>query len=179
VIGSIELAAAVLLVVAGLGKLSTPDAAALTLRSTWRRVPGGATARHMVRAAGALEVGIGAVAISLGDRVSAIALAGCYLAFLAVAARLQLTGRHTTCGCFGATESPVGLAHLVVNTAAVAGAVAAVVRPPGTLGGFLDAAGVAGLVGVGQALLLAYLAFLSMTALPALAAARRRLLETA
>jgi hypothetical protein len=174
-----ELAAAALLVAAGLGKVSTPDAAASMLRRTWRRAPRGSTARHAVRAAGALEVGIGAVAIALGDRVSAAALAGCYLAFLAVAARLRLTGRRDSCGCFGATESPVGLAHLVVNAAAVAGAVAAVVRPPGTLGGFLDADGVVGIVGVGQALLLAYLAFLSMTALPALAAARRRLLETA
>jgi hypothetical protein len=179
VIGTTECAAALLLVAAGAGKVWSPEVAAAMLRRAWRRAPRGAAARVAVRIAGVLEIGIGAVAIALGDRVSAALLAGCYLTFLAVAARLQLTGQHGSCGCFGSAESPVGPAHLIVNAAAVGGAVAAAVRPPGALSGFLDADGLVGIVGVGQAALLAYLAFLCITALPALAAARRRLLETA
>jgi hypothetical protein len=66
-----------------------------------------------------------------------------------------------------------------VNAVAVAVAIAAAVRPPGALGGYTDSAVLVGVVGVGQSCLLAYLAFLCLTALPALAAARRRLLETA
>jgi len=114
----------------------------------------------------------------LGDRVSAALLAGCYLVFLAVVVQLLRTGQHESCGCFGSADSPVGSAHLFVNAVAAAVTIAALVRPPGALGGFLDGGGLVALVGIGQAVLVAYLAFLSLTALPALAAARRQLLET-
>ena len=50
-----------------------------------------------------------------GDRFSAALLCLCYLAFLVVAARLQVNGQHESCGCFGASTqlshvSPVAVA---------------------------------------------------------------------
>ncbi|MDT4921518.1 MAG: hypothetical protein QOI15_2420 [Pseudonocardiales bacterium] len=173
------LAGAWLLAGAGAAKLWSPDAAAAMLRRAWRGAPRGSAARSTVRATGLVEIAVGGAVLLTGTRTAAVLLAGCYLAFLAVAARLLLTGQHGSCGCFGSTESPVGFGHLVVNTAAVAVAIAAAVRPPGAFGGLAGDSVLLGVVGVGQALLLAYLAFLSITALPALAAARRRLLETA
>jgi hypothetical protein len=179
VIATMQLAAALLLAAAGIGKVCRPDAATAMLRRAWPRATRRLPVRSAVRAAGLVEVGIAALALAVWDAVSAGLLAGCYLAFLAVAARLQFTGQHDSCGCFGSTESPVGIAHLVVNAAASGFAIAAALRPAGALGGAFDAGGLVGVVRLGQALLLAYLAFLSMTALPALAAARRRLLEIA
>jgi hypothetical protein len=62
----------------------------------------------------------------------------------------------------------------VLNAAAAAVALAGVVRPAGRWGGAFGADVLPGLIALAQAGLLAYAAFLSITALPALAAARRR-----
>lgn len=172
--GSLELAAALLLLGAGVAKIVSPGPARLMLRSIWSRSP---TPELPVRVAGAAEIIIGLAVVLTGDRVSAIALASCYLAFDAVTVRLIRRRQHTRCGCFGRADSPVGIAHLVLNTACVGVAAAAAVRPPGALGGLFDGPALAGVVGLGQAALLAYLAFLSVTALPSLTAARRELLE--
>jgi hypothetical protein len=130
-----------------------------------------------VRSGGAVEVCVGVVVFISGDRLGAALLTGCYLVFLAVATRLLMHGQRSSCGCFGSTESPVGVGHLAVDAVAVGFGVAALIRPPERFGGMFSGDVLVGLIGVGQSLLLAYLAFLSITALPALAAARRRLLE--
>ena len=91
-----------------------------------------------------------------------------------MAARLISLGARQSCGCFGRTDSPVGRPHGAVNLAALAVAVAAAVRPAGPAGGLFEHGPLAGTVGLAQAGLLAYLGFLSITALPALAAARRQ-----
>jgi hypothetical protein len=179
VIGSVQLAAALLLAGAGLAKLYAPDQAAAMLRQAWWARLGAGTSRGFVRFGGVVEIGVAVAVIVTGGRVAALLLGCCYLAFLVVAGRLVHRGQHTSCGCFGAADSPVGIGHLVVNLLALAAAVAAAIRPPGVLGGLLDDDALTGAVGVGQAALLAYLAFLSITALPALVAARRRLLEAA
>jgi hypothetical protein len=179
VIGSLQLAAALLLAGAGFAKLRAPDQAAAMLRQTGWTTLRRSTARLLVRAGGIVEVAVGAAVIATGSRVAAVLLGCCYLVFLIVAGRLLHGGQRVSCGCFGATDSPIGIAHLAVNLAAAAIAVAALVRPPGTVGGLFDGDPLTGVVGVGQSILLAYLAFLSITALPALVAARRRLLEAA
>ena len=178
-IGSVQLAAALLLAGAGMAKLVAPDPAAAMLRKAWwTRLRSGASLA-LIRVGGVIEVGVGAAVLATGGRVAAALLGCCYLAFLIVAARLLRRGQRTSCGCFGATDSPVGIGHLVVNLVAVGVAITAVVRPPGPVGGLFDHHALTGVVGLGQAVLLAYLAFLSITALPALVAARRRLLEAA
>jgi len=180
VIGSLQLAAALLLAGAGVAKLRSPDQAAAMLRKAWRptRLRGSAR-RMLVRTGGVVELAVGVLVIVTGGRVAAVLLGCCYLAFLLVAGRLLRGGQRTSCGCFGATDSPVGVGHIVVNLAAVAIAGAALARAPGPVGGLFDGSALTGVIGVGQAVLLGYLAFLSITALPALVAARRRLLEAA
>jgi hypothetical protein len=179
VIGSVELAAALLLAGAGVAKLRAPDQAAAMLRRAWWTRMRGGTSLVLVRAAGAVEFVVGAASIATGGRIAAGLLGCCYLAFLIVAGRLLRRGQRASCGCFGSTDSPVGAGHLVVNLVAVAVACAALVRPPGAVGGLFAGDALTGAVGLGQGVLLAYLAFLSITALPALVAARRRLLEAA
>lgn len=176
-IGPVQLAAALLLAGAGAAKLRAPDQAAAMLRAAWRTRLRADAAQVLVRIGGTVEIAVGASVAASGSRVAAALLGCCYLAFLVTAWTLLRRGHRSSCGCFGATESPVGVGHLVVNVVAVGIAIAAAVRPPGPVGGLFDDDVLTGVVGVGQAVLLAYLAFLSITALPALVAARRRLLE--
>jgi hypothetical protein len=178
-IGSLQLAAALLLAGAGAAKLRAPEQAAAMLRQAGWATLRVAAARQLVRAAGAVELAVGVAVVVTGSRLADVQLGVCYLAFLAVAGRLLRGGERASCGCFGATDSPVGIGHLVVNVAAVGVAVAGIVRAPGPVGGLFDGDVLTGVVGVGQSVLLAYLGYLSITALPALVAARRRLLEAA
>ena len=170
-IGALELAAALLLAAAGTAKVVAPSPAAAMLR---RVLP---PARHLpavVRIGGAVELAIGTSVAVTGSRWSTLLLALAYAAFAVVAARLIRLGARQSCGCFGRTDSPVGWPHLALNVVAVAVAIAAAVRPAGPAGGLFEHGTLAGTVGLGQAGLLAYVGFLSITALPALAAARRQ-----
>jgi hypothetical protein len=171
-IGSLQLAAALLLGAAGLAKLVAPGPAAAMLRRAWRVVPSA-----VVRAAAAIEMVVALAVIALGDRAAALALGACYLACAAVSVRLMQRRERASCGCFGRADAPVGGVHLAVNAAAFGIAAAAALRPPGRFGGLFEDGALHGVVGVGQSALLAYLAFLLLTALPALTAARRRLME--
>lgn len=172
-LGSLALSAALLLTAAGVAKLASPAPAAAMLRRTSRLL----AARRLsglVRCAGAAETAIGLGVVAFGGRVPLLLMAGCYAAFAVVAVRLARSGASTSCGCFGRADSPVGAAHVALNLVCLAVAVAAAVRPAGALGGLAQRAAGVTVVGVGQAALLAYLGFLTITALPALAAARRQ-----
>lgn len=173
-IGSLALAAALLLGAAGLAKLVAPAPAATMLRRAWPTVRRPVLA---VRATAVVEVATALAVLADGGRWSAVALGCCYLAFTALTARLVATRERASCGCFGGAESPVGAAHLVLNIVCTGLATTAVLRPAGPLGGLPDVGALRAAVGLGQAVLLAYLGFLSITALPALNAARRRFLE--
>lgn len=174
-VGSLEVAAALLLGSAGTAKLAAPAPAAAMLRRAWSRL---FAAESGVLVAGAAELAVALAVLVTANRVSAIALGACYLAFGAITVRLMRGGQRASCGCFGRADSPVGAAHLVLNLACIGIAGAAALRPPGRWGGLFDDGVLRGLVGTGQAALLAYLGFLSITALPALSAARREVVET-
>ena len=172
--GSLALAAALLLIGAGVGKVRAPQPAAAMLR---RALPGGlrTIARPaLVRVAGLGEVAVGAATVLTGSRWALGLLAAAYLAFLALSLRLAAAGSGAPCGCFGRADAPVGAGHVVLNVVAVAAAIIGFVRPPGAWGGRFDGAVLPGVVGLAQAGLLAVLAYLAITALPALAAERRR-----
>jgi methylamine utilization protein MauE len=173
-VGALGLAAALLLLAAGAAKLRAPSAAAAMLRRAAPGLPRALRQPAAVRIGGAAEVAVAAAVIGTGSRASLVLLAAGYALFAAVALRLAVVGRGASCGCFGGTDSPVGPAHVVLDVLAVAVAVAAAVAPPGPVGGQFDGAVLPGLIGTAQAVLLAYLGFLSITALPALAADRRR-----
>ena len=173
-LGSISLAAALLLGGAGLGKLRSPRPAAAMLR---RALPGGlrSLARpQLVRVAGAGELAVAVAVVLTGGRPALALLAAAYLCFLAISVRLATAGAATSCGCFGHADSPVGRGHVLLNLVAAGVAVAAAVRPTGAWGGWIAGSALPGVVGVGQAALLAVLGYLAITALPALSADRRK-----
>lgn len=173
--GVFVLAAALLLVAAGAAKVRAPGAAAAMLRRAAPWLPRVLRQPAAVRLGGAAEAAVGAAAVVTGGRIALVLLAACYAAFAAVALRLIAVGAGASCGCFGGADSPAGPAHVVLDVLATAAAVAGVVAPPGLFGGRFDGAVLPGLIGIAQAALLAYVGFLSITALPALAADRRRL----
>lgn len=174
-IGALFAATALLLVHAGAAKVRDPAAAAAMLRRAGSPLGGSGMLPVAVRAAGLVEAGVGASAALVGSRLTAVAVVCCYLAFAGVTVRLLRHAPRTSCGCFGRTSSPVGPAHLVLNLVAAGIAIAAAARPPRAFDGLLDGGVVHSLAGATQAGVLAYLGFLSITALPALSAARRRL----
>lgn len=168
-------AAALLLVVSGTGKLRRPGPAAVMLRTVTGRLPLQA-APSATRIAGAIEVLVGVTAVAVGGPWALGLLAATYAVLAAVAVRLLAlargSGRRVACGCFGTSDAPVGSAHLVLDVVcfAVAGAAAAVADAP--FAGLADrSTPVVVTVGL-QIVLLAWLGYLSVTALPSLAAAR-------
>jgi hypothetical protein len=176
-IGSLDAAAALLLAAAGLAKLLSPMAAARMLSRAWqglRRVP---ALSLLVRVGGLVEMLVGLAVVVVGGRLPATLLAGCYLVFTVVSVRLVLGRRRASCGCFGRADSPVGRPHVAVNVGFLGSAVAGIAQPAGPVADVYDAGPLAGSIAAGQIVLLAWLAFLSITALPALAADRRRLEE--
>jgi hypothetical protein len=177
-VGSVLLAAAMLLIGAGGAKLAAPAAATAMVRRSWPRLRAVGRLDDGVRVGGTMEIAAGLLVIGHGGRLAAGLLAAGYLTFLAVSLRLvragRSTGRSTSCGCFGRADSPVGVSHVVLNVCGLAAGVAAMASPVGPVGDLFTGSTAAGLVGVAQAGLLAYLGFLSITALPALAAERRR-----
>ena len=112
--------------------------------------------------------------ILVGGWITAALIATCYLVLTAVAVRLATGSRPAACGCFGAADGVVGGAHVVLDLAALGAAVAGCVRPPGAVWTLFDGGPLTGLTVIIQAVLLAALGYVSITALPALTAARRQ-----
>lgn len=178
-VGSLQAAIAVLLLAAGLGKVRAPAPASAMLRRALPVAGRPLARRSSVRAGGVVEVVIGAFALAGGTRAAVLLLALAYLVFAAISLRLLVLDRgggapRTSCGCFGQVDAPVGWAHVGLNVAALGIAVAAFVDPPGRWSGLFDADLASGVVAAAQVGVLAYLGFLTITALPELAAARRR-----
>lgn len=160
--------AALLLVIAGAGKLASPAPTVGALRAA--RVPANA---RVVRLIGAGEVMLGLATVLLGGALACALVAVAYAAFAAVARRQRRAG--SDCGCFGTTGAPVTGAHVAVNAGAAVVAAGAALRPtvalPAVVGDepLLGAALVL-LVGVAASLLR-----LLLTAAPDLATAAARL----
>jgi hypothetical protein len=174
VIGALTAAAAVLLGVAGLAKARSPAPAAAMITRVIPRTRGRSRAlTSAVRVGGGVEAVIAVAFLSIGGRVAAALVAACYLVFTVVALRLATDRRHTSCGCFGAADSPVGVAHVVLDAVCLAATAASVAIPVGAGGGRLEQGALVAVVGCGQVLLLAWLGYLAITALPALASLRR------
>lgn len=84
----------------------------------------------VIRALGALELGIGVVAAVWPSAVTTTLVAAAYAAFAGFVLRLlvQHPGKRVDCGCFGGTASDTGWLHVALNAIAcgVASASAAV-----------------------------------------------------
>jgi hypothetical protein len=178
VVGALCMSAAMLLVVAGLAKIRTPGPAAAMIVMV---LPAARTVRRgtwIARGAGVLELAAGLFAVAAGTRAGMAALAACYLVLTAVAVRLAAGPQRVPCGCFGPADGTAGRAQVVLDGACLAVSVAGVLRPPGPFAGLFDAGPLVGGTLLAQAVLLAGLAYLSVTALPALSAARGALIKT-
>lgn len=155
------LAAALLLVAAGVAKVHRPADTAIALRRAGLRVPD-----WLVRAGAGAEVAAGCWAFTSG-RLAAGAVAVSYLGFAGfVALALRRGSPVSSCGCFGRADSPPTVSHAVLNLAAAAVAGwAALHAHPGvvTVLRRQPLAGAPLVVLTGAA---AYLAYLVMGALP-------------
>ena len=116
---------AVVLVVSGVAKLWSPTGFVDLLRALGVTVP-----RAVGQVVGALEVTVGLVAVVVGGRAVAAAVAVLYGVF-AVAVVLARRAGAPSCGCFGAVSAPPSAVHAVVNVASalVAAAAAALGAP--------------------------------------------------
>jgi len=123
-----------LLALAGGMKVVSPD-----LTSGALRAAGLPHTRVLVRGIGLIEVLIGVSAIVLGSSILAFAAAAMYAGFAwfvvhALRHRLPIS----SCGCFGAAETPPSVNHVLVNIGAVLVLSAAGLFPIGPWGGIVQ-----------------------------------------
>jgi hypothetical protein len=116
------LVAALLVCVAGVLKLRSPDRAAAALR----------TSRWAVRGLAVGEVTLGAACALDPTRALAVALAVLYGLFSLVAVVLMRRG--VPCGCFGDNDLPVSSAHVIASELLGALAVGAALAGPHGVG---------------------------------------------
>jgi hypothetical protein len=141
-LGGPAVASAILLATGGTSKLLRPANTVHALRGL--RLP---AARSGVRLLAVAEIGVAVGAVAGGGRLAWLLVAGAYLGFACfVVLALWRGGAVSSCGCFGAPDTPPTLVHVLVTTAASAVALAtAVGHPPGPL---LDALGDMPLLGL-------------------------------
>ena len=159
------LAAVALLAVGGAPKTWAPADTSRGLRAM--RLPVGPLA---VRIMGAAEVATAVSAVLRPGPVSAIAVAAWYVVFAAVVVvALRSRAPLSSCGCFGAVESPPSLAHLALVVLAAA---VSIVTATTWSGGLLVDQPAHGVPFVGFVALAAWFGYLVMTRLAALGRTR-------
>jgi hypothetical protein len=161
---------AVVLMVAGAGKLRAPAAAADALRAAG--LPPGAIPARLV---GSAEAGVGLLVLIAPSRPALVLMASLYAVLGAVALRLVLASEPAaSCGCFGADTPPSPL-QAAFDAGAVVVAVAAAVDPPPSLPELAARAPLAGVALVAGCCAAVYAVTLVLGRLPeALAACRPR-----
>lgn len=164
--GGVFASLAMLLALAGVAKIVRPGVTAVTIG----QLPGlnrlGVPA--VARTVGAVELVLAGAALAVGNGVTAVLVAACYLAFVIVTAVLLRTGAGADCGCFGASRSPLNRVHLAATIGFAVAATAAIAAPPGP---FTESSGFEVLGGVpftALVLTLTGCGYLLVTALPAL-----------
>lgn len=158
-------AAALLLAAAGASKLIRPTGSTLTAA----RLPGAArlSGPSATRAGGLLEPGVALAALLLGGRSGAGLLVLSYACLAAMSVRLMTVARGADCGCFG-RPSRISHWHTVINLGFLSSGLVGLYRPAPALGTVLADRPGYGLVLLLAAMTLAYLSYLTMTALPEL-----------
>lgn len=159
---------AVVLVVAGGGKLRSPAAAADALRAA------GLPARTIpARLVGTVEAAIGLLVLVEPSRPALLLMAALYAVLGGFALRLLLAAEPAaSCGCFGADAPPSPL-HAVFDAAAAAVIVAAAVDPPPGLPELAARAPLPGVALVAGCCAAAYAVTLALGRLPEAVAAYR------
>lgn len=118
-VSGLYLGACALLVIAGVDKVFDPAPTRAAVFAIGLRVP-----RAGVVAFGFVEVTIAVVGGAFGG-VSAFAVAAMYLLLTGFAVVLLVRAPTTPCACLGSASAPVSRAHVAINVAAVAIAIAA------------------------------------------------------
>jgi hypothetical protein len=112
-------AACLLLAFAGVAKLRRPAGTRAAAAAA-----GLPSAPLAVRALGAIEVTVAAAGIATG-RAAALGVAVVYSGLALVAIRLLVRSPGANCGCLGASDAPVSMGHVIVDSAAALAAVLA------------------------------------------------------
>ena len=169
-----------LLILAGVAKGARPDdtarALVLLVPTRLQKVVPFKVARQSVRVGALIEVAIGAVALFFPRPATAAMVAVSYALFGCIVAYARRHGGSlSTCGCFGRSDTPATGLHLVLNVVFLAAAVSLALHPPhpaefGQLLGAQPWSGLPLLLAAGVGVWLAYLA---LSPLSALEAARR------
>jgi hypothetical protein len=156
------LAAAALLVLAGLPKVADPSSLVLALRSV------GLPARPVLgRLLAAGEIAVGCVALVAPGRVSGVLVAAAYLVFTAfVGLALSRGGVLASCGCFGRPDTPPTRSHLAVTAGLAAAGGAMAWAPPQSVWSTAAQQPATFATLVGFAALVAGLAYLALAVLP-------------
>lgn len=110
---------ALVLVVSGIQKLVAPRAAAAAMADARLPVPWRGRVATGI-ALGAVEAATGIVALAVPHRLAAAWLGVFYLALAGFVLLLRARDADAGCGCFGASSTPPGTAHLVLNGVAAA-----------------------------------------------------------
>jgi len=153
------LAAAALLLAAGVPKLADPLPLVRALRAAG--VPAG---RSVVRAFAAGEVAVGTAAVLAPGRLTAMLVGLAYVLFTGFVARVLARGGILgSCGCFGKPDTPATMTHLALTALAAVTALVAAVDPPARTWSDLDGTT---LSTVGLAAVIAFLAWQAMAVLP-------------
>lgn len=164
---SLVSAAALLLAVAGWAKLRQPAPTRSALAAAG--IPGaqrlGAKAAN--RLSGAVELTVAAVALLVGGRTAAALVALAYLVLAGLSARMMSIESGQDCGCFA---KPVAVSHwhTAVNLSCMLAGLVALAAPADSLISRFGQAPATTSALLLAAAVLAYLAYLLMTALPEL-----------
>jgi hypothetical protein len=156
VVAAPYLAAALLLVVAGVAKALDPLSLVRALRAAGLTVRAPLLMRF-VRVAAVFEAAVGAAAIVAPSRTTALAVAASYAGFTLFVLQALRTGSPlASCGCFGKVDTPPTRLHAIVTGVLAMLALVAAGRPGVELGlGLLVVTAV-----------LAYLTYLVLAVLP-------------
>jgi hypothetical protein len=146
---------ALVLGLAGLFKLRTPEAAAAALGAP----------RLAIRVFSVLEIGLCAYALAAGGRVSAGAMTLLYTAFAGLSLRLAAQGE--ACGCFGSRTPAASPLQALLSAALAALCGAALVAGSPGVSGFLHGPPVAAAICALGVLAAVYGVVLAYTELPA------------
>ena len=166
VVPAIHASAAVLLVLAGVAKLSRPG-------TGWQDLLGFRARTPVVRLVGASEAAAGVAALFLGG-AAAWAVGLLYAVFAAVALRALLAGAGS-CGCFGRLDAPPSRIHVLGNLVLAGVSFAAAGAPAPPIPAIMQVMGDSPAAGAALAAVVALVAGLilvSFTALPEALGAR-------
>ena len=162
-------AAALVLGVAGVAKVATPDGTRVALRTAG--LPSG---RWVSRLLGLAELAIAATALVVAGRLGAALVALAFLGFAGFSALLLTRSRgKASCGCFGGVDSPITRIHVVLNIVLAAAVAACIANPVPSVTATAADTPWAGLPFALLVVLLAWVLQVAFTTLPALQAAER------